>query len=167
MKALATIPKYRSILCQSGLLKELVDYNLRFGTTAARQQVRSLLCSLTRDNVKATAELNSMIVDKITTALKSRSSGQRSDFSSAVRHEVAFLVGSLDKEDTCWEFRLRTAMQIFLMGIKAENPTVLETITLPCLRLLINLVRPDEPRSKRNQDKTVVEMSTVQATGFD
>ena len=167
MKALATIPKYRSILCQSGLLKELVDYNLRFGTAAARHEVRSLLCSLTRDNVKATAELNSMIVDKITTALKSRSSGQRSDFSSAVRHEVALLVGSLDKEDTCWEFRLRTVMQIFLMGIKAENPTVLETITLPCLRLLINLVRPDEPRSKRNQDKTVVEMSTVQATGFD
>lgn len=72
-QALAMAPKYRNLLCSYGLLRELVDYNLRNGTIGVRQEVRQLLCLLSRDNHRATADLNNLLMDKISVALKSRS----------------------------------------------------------------------------------------------
>lgn len=165
LKALSTSPRYRNMFCARGLLRELLDCNLRSGSASVRSEVRQLLCTVTRDNPSATAELNNMIVDKITVALKSRT-GARLDFSSSVRHEVALLVCSLEREDTCWEQRLRCVMQIFLMSISVESPVVLESITLPCLRLLINLIKPEPPSSKKNKDKTVDQIATVKSSGL-
>src|SRR5215813_8736423 len=115
------IPKYRLILCSNGLIRELVDYNLRNGSVQVRHEVRQLLCSLTRDNHKATADLNNLLMDKISVALKSRC-GPSLDLSSSVRHEIALLACSMEKEDSCWEQRLRCVMQLFLMGLQMDSP---------------------------------------------
>ncbi|RWS17081.1 E3 ubiquitin-protein ligase UBR4-like protein [Dinothrombium tinctorium] len=165
LKALATVPKYLHILCNSGLLKELLNFNLRHGKGNVRQEVRQLLCTLTYDNPRATTELNNMIMDKVVTSFKSKY-GQRLELSTTVRHEIALLVCSLGKEDSCWEQRLRCVMQLFLMGLSVDNPAVLESITLPCLKLLINLIKPEPPTSKKNKDKTIEQMSNVRVNGF-
>ena len=165
LKALAMAPKYRTILCSYGLLRELVDYNLRIGTNHVRQEVRQLLCSLSRDNFRATADLNNLLMDKISVALKSRS-GASIDLSSSVRHEIALLACSMEKEDSCWEQRLRCVMQLFLMGLQMDSPAVLESITLPCLRLLQSLIKPEPPVSKKNKDKTIEQLATVRTNGF-
>lgn len=78
---------------------------MRHGSVRVRHDVRQLLCSLTRDNVKATADLNSLLMEKIATALKGHVTSP--DLAAAVRHEVALLASSLQKEDSCWEQRLR------------------------------------------------------------
>ena len=165
LKSLATIPTYRQLFCSSGLLKELLDFNLRSGSSHLKNEVRHLLCTLTKDNTKATAELNSMITDKIMMALKSRT-GFGSDFSSSVRHEVALLITSIERDDSCWEQGLRCVMQIFLQAISVENPIILETIILPCLRLLISLVKPEPAKSKKNADRPIDRIATVNVTGF-
>ena len=158
-------PKYRSILCSYGLLRELVDYNLRTGTNIVRQEVRQLLCSLSRDNFRATADLNNLLMDKISVALKSRS-GASIDLSSSVRHEIALLACSMEKEDSCWEQRLRCVMQLFLMGLQMDSPAVLESITLPCLKLLQSLIKPEPSISKKNKDKSIEQLATVKTNGF-
>jgi len=58
-----------SVLLQ-GLIRELLDYNLRRGTAQVRMDVRRLLCLLTRDNVIATTELNTLLTHRIVTAIQ-------------------------------------------------------------------------------------------------
>lgn len=48
LRALATNPALRQILVLQGLIRELFEYNLRRGTAAMREEVRQLVCLLTR-----------------------------------------------------------------------------------------------------------------------
>lgn len=116
------MPGCRQLLCERGLIGELVEHNLRQGWS----QVGQLVCLLTRDNPEATGHLNSLLMERIslallrtgaTTAPQPHGSSLASsrpavvvggpDLPSAVRHEVALLALSLQKEDACWEQRLR------------------------------------------------------------
>lgn len=110
LRALSTNTRYRLILCSQGLIRELVAYNLRHGNVRVRHDVRQLLCSLTRDNARATSDLNALLMEKIGTALKGHVTSP--DLAAAVRHEVALLASSLQKEDSCWEQRLRLVFSI-------------------------------------------------------
>ncbi|XP_077538894.1 E3 ubiquitin-protein ligase-like protein poe isoform X3 [Haemaphysalis longicornis] len=181
LRALATSVPYRQLLCERGLIGELVEHNLRQGWS----QVGQLVCLLTRDNPEATGHLNSLLMERIslallrtgaTTAPQPHGSSLASsrpavvvggpDLPSAVRHEVALLALSLQKEDACWEQRLRCVMQLFLMGISSQSPIVLESITLPCLKMLQNIIKPDPPITKRNKDKSIEELATVRPSGM-
>ncbi len=48
LRALATNTTIRQILVLQGLIRELFEYNLRRGTGAMREEVRQLVCLLTR-----------------------------------------------------------------------------------------------------------------------
>lgn len=48
LRALATNPALRQILVLQGLIRELFEYNLRRGTASMREEVRQLVCLLTR-----------------------------------------------------------------------------------------------------------------------
>lgn len=48
LRALASNPALRHILVSQGLIRELFDYNLRRGSAAMREEVRQLMCLLTR-----------------------------------------------------------------------------------------------------------------------
>lgn len=48
LRALATNPALRQILVLQGLIRELFEYNLRRGTASMREEVRQLICLLTR-----------------------------------------------------------------------------------------------------------------------
>ena len=53
-----------------GMIKELIDYNLRHGALQVRIAVLSLLCMLTKDNRKGTEEMNNLIMTRIAGALR-------------------------------------------------------------------------------------------------
>ena len=76
-------------LATQGLIRELVDYNLRRGSPVIRADVRQLLCRLTKDNVQATDELNTLIETKVKLAIKGHLSN--SDFVST--HCVLVKIG--------------------------------------------------------------------------
>ena len=67
--------------------------------------MRQLLCLLTKDDLSATQELNKLIMEKISIALRSHVSSP--DLAATVRHEMGLLAASAQKEDSCWEYRLR------------------------------------------------------------
>lgn len=48
LRALATNTAIRQILVLQGLIRELFEYNLRRGTSSMREEVRQLICLLTR-----------------------------------------------------------------------------------------------------------------------
>lgn len=48
LRALATNAAIRHILVSQGLIRELFDYNLRRGAASMREDVRQLMCLLTR-----------------------------------------------------------------------------------------------------------------------
>lgn len=126
-----------------------------------QEEVRQLLCLITRDNPQATKELCSLLTNRVTMTLKGRVA--TSDLSMAVRHEMALLAALLQKDDSCWEQKLRCVMQLFLMACKdSKSPAVMESIILPCLKILQGLIKPDQPISKRNKDKTIESLATVQ-----
>lgn len=116
LRALATSAKYRQMLCTEGqLLRQLVEHNLRRGSLVARYEVRQLLCLLTRDNVKATYELNTLIMEKIATALKGQMTSP--DLVSSIRHEMGLLATSVQKDDSCWEQKLRFVICLKLLKV--------------------------------------------------
>ncbi|KAJ4446278.1 hypothetical protein ANN_12973 [Periplaneta americana] len=163
LRALAASAASRQTLCAQGLIAELLDNNLRRGTVQVQEEVRQLLCLLTRDNPKATEDLRSLLMDRI--ALTLRGHVASSDLAFAVRHEMALLAALVQKEDSCWEQKLRCVMQLFLMACKdSKSPVVMQSIILPCLKILQSLIKPDQPVSKKNKDKTVDALATIKPT---
>ncbi|XP_032676900.1 protein purity of essence isoform X4 [Odontomachus brunneus] len=161
LRALATNSVARDVLCKQGLIQELVEHNLRKGTVQMQEEVRQLLCLVTRDNVQSTKEICSLLTNRITLTLRGRVATP--DLSIAVRHEMALLAALVQKEDSCWEQKLRCVMQLFLTACKeSKSPVVMESIILPCLKILQGLIKPDQPVSKKNKDKTMESLATIQ-----
>ena len=52
---------------------ELVNFTLYQGTCSIRNNVRDLLCLLTRDNLGAAEQLNTILVDRVTKGMKEQS----------------------------------------------------------------------------------------------
>ncbi|XP_033643062.1 E3 ubiquitin-protein ligase UBR4-like [Asterias rubens] len=165
LRGLASHAETRRIIADQGLIQELVEYNLRRGAPSFRSEVRQLLALLTRDNSEATHVLNDILMARITVALK----GYRSnpDLAGAVRNEMALLVHTIERDDSCWEKRLKCVMSLFLMAVKTHSPVVMENVTLPCLKILHLLVKPAAPSSKKNKDKNVEHLSNVKPEGQD
>ncbi|GFR97962.1 E3 ubiquitin-protein ligase UBR4, partial [Elysia marginata] len=141
LRALVTNSSMRQTLCSQGMIQQLIDYNLRHGALSVRTEVRTLLCLLTRDNRRGTEEMNNLVMTRITAAIKGHQSNP--DLGSSVRHEIMLLATSLHQDDSCWEQRTRCVMRLFLMGMQLKSPVIMESITLPCLRILQGLVKHD------------------------
>ncbi|RUS88506.1 hypothetical protein EGW08_003764 [Elysia chlorotica] len=141
LRALVTNSNMRQTLCSQGMIQQLIDYNLRHGALSVRTEVRTLLCLLTRDNRRGTEEMNNLVMTRITAAIKGHQSNP--DLGSSVRHEIMLLATSLHQDDSCWEQRTRCVMRLFLMGMQLKSPVIMESITLPCLRILQGLVKQD------------------------
>ncbi|XP_041871799.1 E3 ubiquitin-protein ligase UBR4 [Corvus kubaryi] len=159
LRALATNGAIRHILVAQGLIRELFDYNLRRGAAAMREEVRQLMCLLTRDNPEATQQMNDLIIGKVSAALKGHWANP--DLASSLQYEMLLLTDSISKEDSCWELRLRCALSLFLMAVNIKTPVVVENITLMCLRILQKLIKPPAPTSKKNKDVPMDALTTV------
>ena len=109
------------------VIQELVDFNLRNGGPQMQQKIRELLCIVTRNDEKATAELNKYVSDRVLqhiTPSRTTPTLVRLSYiyitcihyiyscmtlqASMVRPEILLLTTSLSMEDTCWEQRLKT-----------------------------------------------------------
>ena len=44
-----------------------------------------------------------------------------------------------------------TVMTLFMMSVEVRSPLIMETITVPCLKILLRLVKPPAPSSKTNK----------------
>ena len=44
-----------------------------------------------------------------------------------------------------------TVMTLFMMSVEVRSPLIMETITVPCLKILLRLVKPPAPSSKANK----------------
>ena len=66
-----------------------------------------------RNNASATEELNTLLYNKINTALK----GSEQALGS-VRHEMTLLSAIVKQLDSCWESRLRTLVKLFLQAAR-------------------------------------------------
>ncbi|TWW56459.1 E3 ubiquitin-protein ligase UBR4 [Takifugu flavidus] len=159
LRALATNPALRQILVHQGLIRELFEYNLRRGTAAMREEVRQLICLLTRDHPEATQQMNDLIIAKVSAALKGHWANP--DLVSNLQYEMLLLTDSISKEGGCWELRLSCALTLFLMSVNIKTPVVVENITLMCLRILQKLIKPPAPTSKKNKDAAVESLTTV------
>ena len=153
LRALASNPTTREILCSKGLIQELVWNNLRKGSIQIQEEVKQLLCVLTRDNLQATEELCNLLMDRITLSLNEHVNS--SDLGTSVRHEVSLLAAMVQKEDECWELKLRCMMKLFLKACQnSKSPLVMESIILPCLKILQGLmVKVPEGGGKKTKDK--------------
>ncbi|XP_039287887.1 protein purity of essence [Nilaparvata lugens] len=163
LRALAHSVTSRVSLCGQGIVQELVENNLRRGTVQVQDEVRQLLCLLTRDNSKATESLCALLMERISLTLRGHVAS--CDLSFAVRPEMALLAALVQKEDSCWEQKLKCVMNLFLIASKDfKSPVVMDSITLPCLKILQSLIKPDQPGSKKNKDKTLDALATIRPT---
>ncbi|XP_044730066.1 E3 ubiquitin-protein ligase UBR4 isoform X3 [Chrysoperla carnea] len=160
LKALAGHIPSRLALCDLGLVQELVENNLRKGSVQMQEEVRQLLCMLTRDNEPSTRKLCELLMERITLSLRNPSSAP--DFGSGVRHEIMLLAAMVQKEDDCWEMKLRSMVQLFLMACKdSKSPLVMDSVILPCLKIMQELIEPPQPISKKNKDKSVNNVTSI------
>ena len=64
------------------------------------------------------------------------------DLLNSIRHEMALLAASLQCQDMFWEKRLRCVVQLFLKSAQhLESPAVIDVVTLPCLRMIEDLIQ--------------------------
>ncbi|XP_047102506.1 protein purity of essence [Schistocerca piceifrons] len=160
LRALASKEESRLLLISEGLIAELLEYNLRRGTGQVQEEVRQLLCLLTRDNLQATEHLRQMLMDRISLALRGHRASVELTF--AVRHEMNLLSTLVQKDDSCWEQKIRCVMQLFIIACEdSHSPVVMQSIILPCLKMLQSLIKPDQPLSKKNKDKTVDALANI------
>ncbi|XP_049536263.1 protein purity of essence [Anopheles darlingi] len=158
LRAMASNMACRVGLCSQGLVEELATNNLRRGTTQLQDEVRQLLCLLTRDLPDATAGLCRLLQDRVKMAL----SGTVPHVSlvTAVRHEMALLESMVGQEDSCWEMKLRTVVELFLQASRDPRGPATAVIH-PCLRIVQSLICPPLARHK---EATVSQLCTVQPT---
>lgn len=115
--------------------------------------MRQLLCVLTRDNPTATDELCSLLVARIKLGLDEHLNNY--DLGSSVRHEIALIAALVQKEDDCWELKLRYMMKLFLRACDdSRSPLVMESVILPCLKILLNSIKPPELNTKKAKEKS-------------
>lgn len=82
---------------------------------------------------------------------------------SAVRHEMGLLEAMTAQDDSCWELKLRTVIELFLQASRdVRGPAV--AVIQPCLRIVQSLMCPPLPISKTNKDLTTQDLCTVQPT---
>lgn len=150
LRALAHNPTTRQVLCSEGLIQELVWNNLRKGSIHNQEEVRQLLCVLTKDNPVSTEELCNLLIERITLSLNGHVNS--SDLGTGVRHEIALLSAMVQKEDDCWELKLRCMMRLFLKACEdSKSPLIMESVILPCLKILQSLMKPPDTGSKKNK----------------
>ncbi|XP_028033464.1 protein purity of essence isoform X1 [Bombyx mandarina] len=114
LRALASQAEHRDRLCRFGLVQELVQHNLHRGTPQCQEEVRALICLVTRDNLPATEQLCNLLTQRITLSLMGHAASQ--DHNNSVRPLVV-LLGSLVKvHDSveCWEVRLRCTVKLWV-----------------------------------------------------
>ena len=66
-----------------------------------QEEVKQLLCLLTKDNPKTTDELCEMLMNHISIPLRSQNASPNLVFT--VRPEINLLATMLQKDDSCWE----------------------------------------------------------------
>lgn len=166
LRALALNPMTRQVLCSKGLIQELVWNNLRKGSIHNQEEVRQLLCVLTKDNSEATEELCNLLIESITLSLNGHFNS--SDLGTSVRHEIALLSTMVQKEDDCWELKLRCMMKLFLKACEdSKSPLIMESIILPCLKILQSLMKPYDALNKKNKVSSLMYMCTKCSEYFD
>ncbi|XP_060810461.1 E3 ubiquitin-protein ligase UBR4 isoform X2 [Amyelois transitella] len=114
LRALASQPEHRTRLCRFGLVHELVQHNLHRGTPQCQEEVRALICLVTRDNLPATEQLCNLLSQRITLSLMGHAASQ--DHNNSVR-PLVLLLGSLVRvQDSteCWEARLRCIVKLWV-----------------------------------------------------
>ncbi|KAF7280363.1 hypothetical protein GWI33_006135 [Rhynchophorus ferrugineus] len=171
LRALALNKTTRQTLCSYGLVQELVWNNLRKGNVSNQEDVRLLLCTLTRDNPEATEDLCNLLMKRITNCLNGNLNS--TDLGASIRHEIALLAAMVQKEDECWELKLSCMMSLFLKACEdAKSPIVMESVILPCLKIIQSLMKiPDPARdqptastgSKKSKDKSNTPKNVVLA----
>lgn len=180
LRAMASNMPCRVGLCNQGLVQELALNNLRRGTNQIQDEVRQLLCLLTRDLPDATSDLCQLLQDRVKMALSG--TVPLANLDSAVRHEMGLLEAMTAQDDSCWELKLRTVIELFLqasryVGEILINSKVFKTlyryrdvrgpavaVIQPCLRIVQSLMCPPLPISKTNKDLTTQDLCTVQPT---
>ena len=74
----------------------------------------------------------------------------------ALQELTLFSGVTVQREDSCWEDRLRCVLKIFIMATNESgktSPTVVEYITLPCLKILHGLIRSSNLAIKSTEEK--------------
>ncbi|GAB0092871.1 Protein purity of essence [Sergentomyia squamirostris] len=148
-------------LCMQGLVQELAQNNLRRGTVQIQDEVRSLLCLLTRDNRDAIKSLCTLIHDRVKMALSG--TVPLANLDTAVRHELALLEALVAQDDTLWEEKLKTVLHLFVLACQdPRGPAVV--VIQPCLRIIETLICPAAPTSKANKDLSIKDLCTMACT---
>ncbi|XP_039765320.1 protein purity of essence isoform X3 [Pararge aegeria] len=114
LRALASQREHRARLCRFGLVHELVHHNLHRGTPQSQDEVRSLICLVTRDNLPETEHLCNLLSQRITLSLMGHAASQ--DHNNSVRPLVLLLGALVQVQDSieCWEIRLRCTVKLWV-----------------------------------------------------
>jgi E3 ubiquitin-protein ligase UBR4 len=95
------------------ILHELYENNLRYGPKRSRRRIRDLLVNLMRNSPKLTSMLNSMMIERVTSALGDQRS-LMAGLGRLVQPDMDLLQASIRLSDECWELRIQCIFRLFL-----------------------------------------------------
>lgn len=158
LRALASNPTCQAGLCKEGLVEELASNNLGRGTPQIQNEVRSLLCLLTKDNLESTKSLCNLIRSRVSLALSG--SVPLANLDVAVHHEMALLMALIANDDRNWEEKLKTVFELFTQACQdPRGPAVV--VIQPCLKIIGSLISPPAPITEGNKGLKTEQLATV------
>lgn len=159
LRGMASQMQCRVMLCNEGLIEELALNIMRHGTDQRIQdEVRNLLCLLTRDLPEPTERLCNLLKSRVLTALEG--GVPLANIDSAVRCEMALLEAMALQEDSCWQMKLKPIVELFKKASNDPRGPV-TAVVQPCLRVIHFMCNPPPATSKKNKGKSTLEMSTI------
>ncbi|CAF1322792.1 unnamed protein product, partial [Rotaria sordida] len=147
----------QSITNNISLIDELLLNNIRYTNQQIRHDVRLLFCYLTRDNIQLTDYITTKILNKIEIIFEQKFILSSS---SLINYDILVLFSLIqrsnqDDQDLCWENKLRCIFKLFLYSLKISTPQILELITLPCLKMLLQLSKSQQITTNINSTKLI------------
>lgn len=140
MKAFATNEIMKTFLCEEDVIAELMRNNLHSGTTRIHNTTRELLCLLAKDNRIISNQISYMLERRVQQSIFSHFT--KDNLAALLHQEMRLLIDMVELEDSCWEDRLKTVIRLCLIASKTNSPVTIESVVVPCLRILSKLIQP-------------------------
>lgn len=162
LRGMASQMECRVMLCNEGLIEELATNNLRHGSDQKIQdEVKNLLCLLTRDLPEPTDRLCNLLKQRVISALEG--GVPITNIDNAVRNEMTLLEAMAMLEDSCWQMKLKPIVELFKRASNDPRGPI-TSVLQPCLRVIHFMCNPPPALSKKNKGKNTLELATVRSS---
>lgn len=143
IRALINVKLARKYMREHGVVKELMEHNLKHGTSENQFEAQQIICFLVYDDPVATSALCDSITQQVMLTIQLK-------LNTPLRSELAVLAALRHWNAQCSEIKVRSVITLTFLLLNEDLDTLLsiEHHLQTVLDILLNLVYPDDSHNR-------------------